>query len=301
MKLPLCILVLVLCSVVIGQAAQEPQTIEPTKPIEREISGGESHTYQINLTAGQFVRLRLDQRAIDGSLTLNAEDSKPSDNKRPIEMNLTGVGEEESLLFEAANSGSYRITVRGVGVATPRGSYCLEVLVHPTASSQDRKRLAAQALMLEAYELKKQEAKGAQQVVENSEKALAIFRELAEPVWIAYALFMTGEAYLDLDQPEKAIGFYEQTLAISRESNFRAREALAISALGKTCYQQRRYEKAIEYYEQALPIKRELKDRDGEGETLIGLGVTYLTLRRFEKVGSEHRLSIDERNRLFSS
>src|SRR6185369_9433220 len=74
MKLALCILILVSCSVGFG-AAQEPSRIEPSKPIERELSVGESHTYQINFTAGAFVRFRLDQRAIDASLTLTEEDN----------------------------------------------------------------------------------------------------------------------------------------------------------------------------------------------------------------------------------
>jgi hypothetical protein len=49
-----CLLTL-LCFVVTVQAAQEPQMLVPGKPVEREIAGGQSHTYRLTLEAGQFV------------------------------------------------------------------------------------------------------------------------------------------------------------------------------------------------------------------------------------------------------
>ena len=88
-----------LCVITQGQEAK----LEPG--IEREIAGGESHTYQINLTVGQFVRFRLKQQAIDSALILTAPDGKLL-----VEMNLTGAGEEESLSMEAATAGTYRLT-----------------------------------------------------------------------------------------------------------------------------------------------------------------------------------------------
>src|ERR1700704_997242 len=97
--LRLLVLMISLCG--IGGAAQDVHPLEPGNPVEREIAGGESHTYQISLTPGQFVRFRLDQRAIDASLILTAPDGK-----KLIEMNLNGVGEEESLSLEAAAAGS---------------------------------------------------------------------------------------------------------------------------------------------------------------------------------------------------
>ncbi len=269
---------LALCLLSVSAHPQEA-TLEPGKPVEREIAGGESHSYQISHTAGQFVRFRVEQRAIDSVFILTTPDGK-----QLVEMDLTGVGEQESLSMEAAGTGSYRLTVRSEEVTTRRGSYRLEAAVQATATAQDRKRLAVEALMVEANELKKQGAKAAQKVIENLEKALAIWRELEEPPWIAYTLFMTGAAYTDLGQHEKAIGFYEQALAISREAKLRAREGHTLYRLGQACYELRRYEKAIEYAEQVLAIKREVKDRAGEGETLISLGVTHLTMRRFDKV-----------------
>ncbi|HEY5447078.1 MAG TPA: hypothetical protein VIJ87_21955, partial [Pyrinomonadaceae bacterium] len=56
-----------------GLAQQQPtsttsvdaQVLEPGKPIERQISGGETHAYKIALNAGQYLDAAVNQRGID--------------------------------------------------------------------------------------------------------------------------------------------------------------------------------------------------------------------------------------------
>jgi len=127
--------------------------LDTGRPIEKEITGGQTHVYQISLTAGQFVRLRLDQKVLDATLILAAPDGK-----QLAEMNLTGAGEQEVLAFEAAG-GTYKLTVRGVGTPKMAGSYRLEMTSQPAAGESDRKYLAAQDLLLESLELAKQNPK----------------------------------------------------------------------------------------------------------------------------------------------
>src|SRR5262245_44148315 len=38
------------------------QPLEPGRPIERELAGGQSHYYRLALNAGQYLRLTVDQR-----------------------------------------------------------------------------------------------------------------------------------------------------------------------------------------------------------------------------------------------
>src|SRR5882724_9530695 len=93
---------LVLCLSGIAQAAQDLRSLEPGKPVERDIAGGESHAYQISLTARQFVRFRLEQKTLDSVLVLLAPDGK-----QMAEMNFTDGGEPEQLALEALLAGSY--------------------------------------------------------------------------------------------------------------------------------------------------------------------------------------------------
>ena len=39
------------------RSAQESISLEPSKPVERELSGGQSHSYKITLTSGQYLRI----------------------------------------------------------------------------------------------------------------------------------------------------------------------------------------------------------------------------------------------------
>ncbi|MBK6313927.1 MAG: PPC domain-containing protein [Blastocatellia bacterium] len=135
-------LVLVLCCApdVIGQSSPDAQSFGPEKPVERAISGAESHTYRVALTAGQFVLFRLDQRSLDCGLVLSAPDGK-----QLAEMDFTGTGEQESLAIEAVTTGDHRLTVQSNPAASWLGSYRLEATIHTPASASDRKQLVAQA------------------------------------------------------------------------------------------------------------------------------------------------------------
>lgn len=48
-----------------AQTSSVIRSLEPDKPIERELAGGQTHKYQIELLAGQHLHVAVDQRGID--------------------------------------------------------------------------------------------------------------------------------------------------------------------------------------------------------------------------------------------
>src|ERR1700730_7047515 len=61
------------------KSAQQESTagvLEAGKPIERQIVGGQSHTYMITAAAGQYLHVVVDQRGIDVVVTLFNSDGK---------------------------------------------------------------------------------------------------------------------------------------------------------------------------------------------------------------------------------
>jgi len=256
-----------------AQPAPELQILAAGQIVEREIAGNESHTYQIPLTAGQFVRFRLEQQAIDTALIVTAPDGK-----QLIEMDLTGNGEQEAAFLEAAVTGNYRVQVRSVEARAPRGSYRLDAIAQATATVLDRQRLLVQGLLLEANN------QGTRaQALEKRQQALLLLRKTSEPRWEAYTLYKIGLAYANLAQYEKAIEYYEQSLVIAREAQDRAGAGYTLGYLGRVYESLSRYEKAIECQDQALTIAREVKDRKQEGIALNFLGRSYEYLNRYEK------------------
>ena len=64
----LMLLALTMCLLVPDVSAARKQTVaqslEVGKPIERELSSGQSHVYEITLTAGQYLNAVVEQRGI---------------------------------------------------------------------------------------------------------------------------------------------------------------------------------------------------------------------------------------------
>ncbi|CAN5552058.1 hypothetical protein BH20ACI3_BH20ACI3_32440 [soil metagenome] len=261
-----------------AQVAPEPLTLVPGQLVEREIAGGKSHEYQTKLKAGQFLRIVVEQKAIDATLVLTSPDGK-----QVAEANLTEAGGQESLSTEAAAGGVYRLTVSAAGMATLASSYQLRLEVKKTPTAQDRQRIAAEALMITSTEMERQGGKNAGQAIEKMEQALSAWRSLNDPYWAAWTLSSLGVASSRLSRYEKAIGYLEQALAIRREVKDRDGEGRTLNLLGDVYFRLSRQEKAIEYLEQALAIHRASKNRTGEAVTLAMQALAYDSLGRYEK------------------
>ena len=281
------VMTLVLCLglTAYAQTTSEVRPLEPSHPVEREIAGGESHTYQISLAAGQFVRFRLEQRAIDAALILSAPDGKPL-----IEINLTRAGDEESLSFEAAVAGNYRLTVEAKGMETLRGAYRLTTNWKDAATAQDKQRITAESLLIEAKKLSPQAGKGAPQVIENLQKALPTWREQNEPSWEAWSLVWLGKAYSVLGRQDKAIEHLGQALSRYRAAKNRSGEGETLLDLGVAYSRLSQYEQAAEHFQKALEINRETKNMGAEAQALLSLGQVS-NYRGFYEKGFEYAAS----------
>ena len=87
--------------------AYQQRILEPGTPIEQDLGGGETHSYQLSLLAGQYVRIFADQRRVN--VALAAFD--PS-GKKVVEADGFPMGNRERLMLVAEVSGTYRVEVR---------------------------------------------------------------------------------------------------------------------------------------------------------------------------------------------
>src|SRR5262245_50388958 len=58
------------------QDDRQVQRLEQNMPVERELAGGQSHSYQFSLDAGQYVKLVIEQRGIDLKAQLSGPNGK---------------------------------------------------------------------------------------------------------------------------------------------------------------------------------------------------------------------------------
>src|SRR5262245_28776970 len=128
---------------------KESRLLEPGKAIKRELAGADSHTYQIRLSAGQFVKVIVEQQGID----VVAQLSGPS-GERIAEFNVESRSQGQELApFVAETEGVYRLTVRPKQKSAPAGGYEIRIEELRDATGDDYALQAARKMLQEGYKL----------------------------------------------------------------------------------------------------------------------------------------------------
>ncbi len=138
-KAPVYKLLLLTCLCLLPAFAQEqPQPRELAKPVERELSGGQTHVYTLTLNANQIARVVAEQKGIDLRLSALAPDgTKLFDVDSP-----NGAQGEEPATIVARQSGAYRVEVRALQKSAPAGRYAIRLDRFLTESEYMTERLA---------------------------------------------------------------------------------------------------------------------------------------------------------------
>jgi hypothetical protein len=85
-------------------SAQESISLEPSNPIERELSGGSSRSYKITMSPGQYLHVVVAQRGIDVAVVLSTPDGKKiieadSEEHSPLRFRVMTVARAETFLL----------------------------------------------------------------------------------------------------------------------------------------------------------------------------------------------------------
>jgi CHAT domain-containing protein len=255
-----------------ARGRSDVRALLPGESVEREIAGGEAHGYEVSLKEKEFLRVVVDQQGIDLVVTLYG----PS-KKKQLEVNLRGGDYgPEPVSYEVGERGTYQLDVRPFASVATRGRYRMVNETRPTATGQDRERLAAERLLLEARELELLlENEPMRKSIEKREQALVLWRRLSDRFWEAATLSSNGYSYIYLGENHKALEVFSQALSIHRAMRNRRGEALALSSIGDTYRFQGNVKKALVFYHQALPLIREVNYPRAEAGILHDLGKAY--------------------------
>ena len=131
-------------------APEEVATLELGQPVEREISGGQKHIYQIPLAEGQHVTVVLRQQGINVGVTLRV----PGGEAIPLVEGLVGPPELTfGRVAEAAGIHQFDVYARA---KTPTGRYEIRITELRPATENDRELQRARNIFAEAYRLHRQ-------------------------------------------------------------------------------------------------------------------------------------------------
>jgi hypothetical protein len=168
--------------------------LELARPIEREITGGEVHSYNLALTVDQYVLFDVDQRGID--LAVWIFDPK---GKKISEQDAFRVGEQEQVGIVAEMSGAYRVEVHTSFPKGPSGRYEIKIKELRPATEHDKISNRAGALIDEAFVLERKQTKEDwRKAIAKYEEALTLWQSIKDSVWEANILYLIAGAYINL-------------------------------------------------------------------------------------------------------
>jgi CHAT domain-containing protein len=122
-----------------------------------------------------------------------------------------------------------------------------------------------------------------QRGLEESNRALALQRELNDPQGQALSLVAIGYAYSSLSDTSKAREAYFEALKLSTQAQDQLVEARSLRALGLFHVRLGEYQKALDFFLQGLRRFELIDDQLTQGTVLAGIGFTYENLGERKK------------------
>jgi CHAT domain-containing protein/tetratricopeptide (TPR) repeat protein len=303
--------------IVVGQT---PKELPPLADVQRELKGGETHSYRILLSAGQFLNAIVEQDDIDVVTAIFGPDGKQlSESDTPNDR-----WGSEPILLVAPTSGEYRVDVRSPNSRAATGRYQIRVFALRNASPIDKDHFAAQAMFDEARKLRVQQNPTAKRAaIEKYQQAVPLFAAAEDNYRRAVTLQSIGMAYYQLNEFRKALDYFNQAvsaaiaagnrrleageetyvggmldilgdvgkaldhhqraLKLARAIGHRQAEGSALASIGKIYNDVADSQKALEFLSQALPVFRALGSKQNEAVTLNNIGIAYTQMGEQEK------------------
>ena len=192
----------------------DAETLEPQKPIEREVKPGQSHSYQVAATADQFLSVVVEQRGIDIMIRLLSPAGKTLSELN----NAKGPQGTETLIAIADVTGTFRVEVSPAEKNSATGSYGIKLIALRLPTDDERSLVKAQRLMEEASNLRKKGKYDDARAL--ADQALAIRERVLGPdhIEVAQSLNLLAIIYDDKSDYTKAEPLNVRALSIREKT-----------------------------------------------------------------------------------
>lgn len=296
--------------------AQDATALSPGTAVEREIAVGQSHKYRIALTAGDFVRITIEQRGADVATTvlrpdgrrLLAVDTSREAFRPETVVVIADVDGVHPVEVQAMRSGRYAIRVDDLRAAAATDAD--RVAVERTFERGWRLAVGSQpSAYREAHTLLQEALAGYRQLGDRAGEMKAaievagVQRSLSMPEAVssallagelartagddaarATALLILGMAYGEAGDRAAARTALEESAALCRALGDLRAEALSLNSLGVLYGQTGEAERAAATFERTLLLTR-AEGLGGRNEVLYlnNLGIAYKELGEYDK------------------
>jgi CHAT domain-containing protein len=247
---------------VVAKAQENPEIrieLKIANPIKEQLGAGQQKTYQLDLRAGQYVRIIA--RKGDTNLRLAISDPDASTLGEFVSYRF----EPFSAAFIARKSGTHHVAIQSLEKNATAREIILTLEELRTATERDEIEVQALATTSEARKLQAQwTGVSSRMAIERFEKAAVEWRSGGRKDKAASALLEAGEVSFGLSAYTKALEFYGRALSLAREANDTHQIVTALSNLGFVHANTDNNERAEFYLQEALPLCQKLTSQSGE-------------------------------------
>ena len=211
--------------------AKDTKSLTIGVPLERSLSHGMVHRYEIPVASGQFLHVELEQNHLDVVVRIVS----PTGAVLATVENGADRAEPLSLSVVVTRGGIHRVEIRLRSRKSVSGRYTLVVEKLRPATSEDDKRIVAERLRGEAdHLLARGSAESSKEAMERYDKALAAWHEVGDRREEAATLARMCDALAWQGDMRPALERAEQALTLWRTEGDRHGEAAALDQVGCT-------------------------------------------------------------------
>lgn len=255
----------------------ENNSITKSKQV-RTLKAGEIHHYNINLAAGEFVHIKVNQSGIDVLVKVFAVNGELEN----VFDSPTGELGAEDIYLLSNVGGKYEIEIYPAQKYADAGEYDIRTMRLVKASKADKKWMAALAATQNADKLRSK-SETRQQSIQQYESALSLWIQLKDDQQYALTTRSLGFVYVREKNYEKAIELFNQLLLLWNKLGDVRSEGFTYLIIGRIHDLQKNYSKSLEYNLNSIDSWKKAKDNDQESFVLMNIGNLYAHLNDKQK------------------
>ncbi len=260
-------------------AQSEPIKLELKQPLEREISSPETHTYQVNVPAKNYLVVTISQKVDVIVTVLDSSRKKIQEVDNPF-----GIQLAETVRQMPTTDTEYFLEIKILDAKSKPGSYKIEVEILRPATGEDKLRMEAENLFADADVLaNKRTAESYKLSEEKFQQSLPLFQQLKDKRREHYVVDRLSRIANNVGDKKKSQEYNFQALEIARQMNDKVFIARSIDGLGVGFYTQGENRKAIEHWTEVLAMYREADNKNLIISTLNNIGAAYGNLQEYVK------------------
>jgi CHAT domain-containing protein len=259
------------------EAAKQPA---PLADGRHELKGGESHSYSINLAAGQFLYALVEQQGIDVRVTL----FRPDRSQIAVSDSPNGSWGTEPILLIADVSGEHRVEVSSPNAKAAAANYTIKIAASREASATDKGHVTAQRSFEEAQKLRaKPTANDKRAAIGKYQEATQLFQAAGDTYRQTLVVQAMGVAHAQLSEFRMALRLFEEALALAQRVGGERLEAPIETLLGGVNDVLGEPTKSRQHYERAQALAKRLRDNLTEASAFNNIGKLYNDAGDFQR------------------